>query len=151
MKEWFSENAMTLIMFLFGTSGWLGLVYKNHIEDKKERDRRIKELEDQNRVLKEQLDLDKRIEKAEENIDKSTGSIYYEKLPNENRRAICGFCWEREHIKIPIAPESEYNRYTGENEYLATCEVCRKHCTYSEPFIPDYGEIDDENQGELPF
>ncbi len=70
----------------------------------------------------------KSIEEAEKNIDKTHGSIYYEKFADGGERTICGFCWEKEHIKIPIVPDLCYEKYTRQQYYNGYCNVCKSHC-----------------------
>ena len=81
-------------------------------------------------------------ERAEDNIDKSEGSIYAETLSNGKRRDICGFCWEREHIKIPIVRSVEYDDYAKKYYYSAYCNNCRANC------VANYENNIDEG---LPF
>ena len=51
----------------------------------------------------------KSIENAEKNIDKSHGSIYYEKLADGKSRTICGFCWENKRAKMPLTMDRYYD------------------------------------------
>ena len=67
------------------------------------------------------------IENAEKNIDKSHGSIYYEKLANGKTREICGFCWEKKHIRIPLSVDLCYEEDSHQNYYSGYCNSCKAH------------------------
>lgn len=70
----------------------------------------------------------KNIENQEKNIDKRTGAIYSELMPNGTRRDICGYCWEKERIKIPLSVNVQYDEYLY-REYLdGYCCSCNTHC-----------------------
>lgn len=68
------------------------------------------------------------IEKAELLIDKTNGSIYYESFNNGDSRPICGFCWEKEHVKIPLDVHICYDEYTKEQYYSGRCSSCNCYC-----------------------
>lgn len=70
----------------------------------------------------------KSLEKREKNIDKSHDSIYYEALLQGGSRAICGFCWEKDHVTIPIVPELSMDEYTKQQYLYAKCSVCKASC-----------------------
>lgn len=70
----------------------------------------------------------KSIEEAEKCIDKTHGSIYYEKLPNGDSRTICGFCWEKEHIRIPIVTQIGYDEDTKIPYNCGYCYSCKTSC-----------------------
>lgn len=70
----------------------------------------------------------KSIEKRENNIDKSHGSIYYENLPNGSSRTICGFCWEKENITVPVVAELSFDEYTKQQYLFAKCNLCKSSC-----------------------
>ena len=96
----------------------------------KEKNQHIKKLEEKIKALEDNLSKFKSIETAEKNIDKSHGTIYYEKFPDGKSREICGYCWEKEHIKIPIISRLEYNETLHQSEYWAKCQNCGHNCTY---------------------
>lgn len=111
-----------------------------------------KELEDtKNELEKAQAKLDdmQSVENAEKNIDKAHGSIYYEKLVNGKSRAICGFCWEKEHIKIPVVVNLQYSWNTKEPFYSGFCNSCKSDCI--EKVNVEDNPDDDNLGGELPF
>ncbi len=93
--------------------------------------------------VKTELVSARSIEEAEKNIDKTRGSIYYEKFANGGERTICGFCWEKEHIKIPIVADMCYEEYTHQAYYSGYCNSCKAHCV-------ENIEADTEDQN-LPF
>ena len=68
------------------------------------------------------------IEKAETNIDKSTGAIYVETLPNGSKRNICGYCWESKRTKIPLTMASYYDDEDGKWVIRGICGSCNARC-----------------------
>jgi len=70
----------------------------------------------------------KSLEEAEKTIDKTHGHIYHEKFPDGTSRTICGFCWEKEHIKIPIVVDLCYEEFTKQHYYDGYCNSCKAHC-----------------------
>lgn len=89
------------------------------------------------------------IEKAESLIDKTKGSIYYESFNNGGSRPICGFCWEKEHIKIPLNVNMYYDEYTKKQYYSGRCSSCNCYCIENIEYIPP-GESKDTYE-DLPF
>lgn len=133
MQEWINNNLsilVTLGLAVFGAGGWLGFSLNRHYERKKDRQQSMKELSAENKKLQEALERYKMLELSEEKIDKSRGTIYMEKLDSGNSRAICGFCWEREHIKIPVIPEPGFSNSNGQSKEWAYCQNCSKSLTY---------------------
>lgn len=111
-----------------------------------------KELETTKKELDEakaQLISSQSIETAEKLIDKSHGSIYYETLPNGSTRTICGFCWEKEHIKIPIVIDMCYEEYSKQAYYDGYCNSCKSHCI--ENIDATITESSDNEEDNLPF
>lgn len=114
---------------------------------KKELSKKTEELEKLNKELLEANS----IKNAEKNIDKTHGAIYKEILENGQQRDICGYCWEKDHKKIPLAVVICYEEYTNQAYYDGFCQSCKTHCIENiEPDIPDedYDNICDQN---LPF
>ncbi len=72
------------------------------------------------------------IEEMEKNIDKSMGSIYSEKLPNGKIRYICGYCWEKKRIKIPINVRDISER--GHKYLKGQCNDCGEYCEYEKDY-----------------
>lgn len=68
------------------------------------------------------------IEKEEANIDKTTGAIYVEILPNGNKRSICGYCWEKEHTKMPLIMGSYYSEEERRTVTHGSCGACKTTC-----------------------
>ena len=89
------------------------------------------------------------IEKAESLIDKTKGSIYYESFNNGGSRPICGFCWEKEHIKIPLNVNICYDEYTKEQYYSGRCSSFNCVCIENIENIP-LDESKDTYE-DLPF
>lgn len=114
---------------------------------KKELSKKTEELE----KLNTELLKANSIKNAEKNIDKTHGAIYKETLENGQERDICGYCWEKEHIKIPLAIDICYEEYTHQAYYDGYCQSCKSHCIENiNPDIPDevYDNMCDQN---LPF
>ena len=147
MWEWINDNLsvlVTLLLAVFGTGGWLGFFFNVLREKKKAEQQAIKELKAENKELQEALDRYKKLELSEERIDKSQGTIYMEKLDSGNSRAICGYCWEKDHIRIPVIPEMEYSDTTGRYEEWACCQNCSKYVTFysdNEGVTADNGNV----------
>lgn len=89
------------------------------------------------------------IEKAESLIDKTKGSIYYESFNNGGSRPICGFCWEKEHIKIPLNVNICYDEYTKERYYGGRCSSCNCYCIENIEYIPT--DESKDTYEDLPF
>ena len=89
------------------------------------------------------------IEKAESLIDKTKGSIYYESFNNGGSRPICGFCWEKEHIKIPLNVNIRYDEYTKEQYYSGRCSSCNCYCIENIEYIPP--DESKDTYEDLPF
>lgn len=89
------------------------------------------------------------IEKAESLIDKTKGSIYYESFNNGGSRPICGFCWEKEHIKIPLNVNICYDEYTKEQYYSGRCSSCNCFCAENIEYIPP--DESKDTYEDLPF
>lgn len=156
MWEWINDNlsvSVTLLLAVFGTGGWLGFFFNGRREKKKAEQQAFKELKAENKELQEALERYKKLELSEERIDKSQGTIYMEKLDSGNSRAICGYCWEREHVKIPVIPKLEYSSDTGRYEEWAQCQNCSKYVTFysdNEGVITDNGNVN-EYQNYIEF
>lgn len=88
-------------------------------------------------------------ETLDQSLDKTHGSIYYETLPTGKQRTICGFCWERSHLKIPVIVDTYYDGddrpYDG-----AYCNCCKNQCIDCGRENYDFLHIDDFGD-ELPF
>ena len=85
------------------------------------------------------------VEHAEKNIDKTHGSIYYERFSDGGSRMICGFCWEKEHIKIPVVADMYYDDDQEHYYYDGFCHSCKTHCI--ENLKSEVVDLDEE----LPF
>ena len=143
MLEWLKSNAVTILVSILGAGGWLGFILNRCHENRKDQKQILKELNNEVEALGEELKRYKLLETNEESIDKSRGTIYVESLRNGGKREICGYCWEKDHIKIPVISSLEYDERTGGEEYWASCQNCKKSCTY----FTDVNSGD----GELPF
>ena len=106
-----------------------------YIERRKEKREDIKAAKTQYENLKRELAECKAkleeyqsIEKAEDRIDKSLGTIYQEHMPDGSTRNICGYCWEKEHIKIPLIPRTYTSVLEGGTSKWYECRNCKaKH------------------------
>ena len=74
------------------------------------------------------VDNYRHIEESEVNIDKSTGAIYVETLPNGNKRSICGYCWEKGHTKMPLIMGSYYSEEERRKVTHGSCGACKTTC-----------------------
>ena len=89
------------------------------------------------------------IEKAESLIDKTKGSIYYESFNNGGSRPICGVCWEKEYINIPLNVNICYDEYTKEQYYSGRCSSCNCFCIENIEYIPP--DESKDTYEDLPF
>lgn len=89
------------------------------------------------------------IEKAESLIDKTKGSVYYETFDTGGSRPICGFCWEKEHMKIPLILHMCYDEYTREQYYGGKCSSCDCFCEENIEYI--HSEELESNDEDIPF
>ena len=95
-----------------------------------------KELMQEVETLKSELSKCKKLMDKESHIDKSKGSIYYEKLEGGNQRPICGYCWEKDHATIPILTELCIDEDGVKKYYLGRCSVCDKKCIEDNVELP---------------
>ena len=103
----------------------------------------LKKAEAELAKAKEEISALRSLEAAEGCIDKSCGTLYYEKLASGKQRAICGYCWEKSRIKIPVVT-APYIDYTSREQYFrGVCGSCGAECI-DEVMV-------DEEEGELPF
>lgn len=65
------------------------------VNSKRSKHESIKKLQEQLDEEKKKLNKYIMIEEQEKFIEKKTGSIYVEILPDGSKRNICGYCWER--------------------------------------------------------
>ena len=165
MLEFINSNGV-LFSGVFGIIATLiTSIFAIIIDNKKSKQDTIRVLKKELNVTKKELDdckaeIDKykktidqyeKFQKDENNIDKTEASIYKETLPNGRIRNICGFCWEKEHIKIPINIEKYYEEYTRHYYYDGYCNACKSHCVSTiidEPLSNETSDFEDEN---LPF
>jgi hypothetical protein len=150
MGKWIMDNLLTILIALLGAGGWLGFILNKRYEHKKDQKQTVESLRKELVSLQNEIDRYKMKEVSEELIDKSHGSIYYETFADGKTRTICGYCWEKEHLKIPVIPQLEHNGRTRLDEYWAVCSNCKNSCT----FFDQNSDIDidvDEEESELPF
>lgn len=126
---------------------------KNKLETVKTLRNDLEKAREELQKVKEELTRAKSIEELEKNIDKTHGSIYHEGFSNGDSRTICGFCWEKEHVKIPIATEFCYDEFQKQYYYSGYCNSCKVHCI--ENVDLEIGETNDDAievlDDELPF
>jgi len=111
--------------------------------------RELSELKSQLATTEVKLQDALSIEKAESLIDKTKGSIYYESFNNGGSRPICGFCWEKEHIKIPLNVNMCYDEYTKKQYYSGRCSSCNCYCIENIEYIPP--DESKDTYEDLPF
>ena len=87
------------------------------------------------RKLQEQLEEERKklnkyigIEEQEKFIEKKTGSIYVEILPDGSKRNICGYCWERERVKMPLIMGKYYSEEERRVVEHGSCGNCKATC-----------------------
>ena len=119
----------------------------NKIETIRSLKKELSEKTEELNKVKKELEDTVSIERAEKNIDKRKGSIYVETLPNGGKRAICGFCWENKHKKIPITVEiscSNNSKY-----YYGHCSNCGNSC--DENIVEEFPVFLGIEDDDLPF
>ena len=126
----FIDNNGVLFSGIFAVLAALATSLLNMIRDKQK-------IKDQRKSA-----LEKDFKKKERMIDKSEGSIYVENLADGKKRDICGFCWEKEHITIPVVKDLQYEEYTKQYYYSAYCNVCKTHCL---------SNIENDMNDDIPF
>lgn len=97
-------------------------------DNKKNKQDTIKSLRKELDETKEKLATYTSIEQQEKNIDKTTGSIYVETMPDGKKRNICGYCWENNHTKIPLVMNSYYSEEEYRTVFYGNCGVCKAAC-----------------------
>ena len=128
MLEFINNNGV-LFSGIFAVLAALATALLNMIRDKQKiKNQRKSALEKELLDVKKELAELKDFKKKERMIDKSEGSIYVENLHDGKKRDICGFCWEKEHITIPVVKDLQYEEYTKQYYYSAYCNVCKNHC-----------------------
>lgn len=146
MSDWFAfinnnevlfNGIFSLLCVIIG--GIMGWSLKQRSENKKYKKENIKFLREeiekvQNELKNANTRLEKytSIEEMEKNIDKSTGTIYREKLSNGKIRYICGYCWEKKRIKIPINVRDISER--GHKYLKGQCNDCGEYCEYEKDY-----------------
>ncbi len=78
--------------------------------------------------MKEKLNKYIIIEEQEKSIEKKTGSIYVEILLDGSKRNICGYCWERERVKMPLVIGQYYSEEERRVVKYGTCGNCKASC-----------------------
>lgn len=132
----FIQNNGILCSGIFALLGVIITAIVNLIVNrKKERNDTIKELkatikarDEALATVKEKLRLYEDVAEQEKNIDKSNGAIYYENFPKGGYRSICGYCWEKDHIKIPLIVKLYYDEKLQRNREIGYCESCNATC-----------------------
>lgn len=78
--------------------------------------------------LRNELHIAKSKTIAEKSIDKTKGTIYYETLEGGDVRAICGLCWEKEQVKVPIVTDLCDDDGYSRPYYGGYCHSCKTFC-----------------------
>lgn len=118
------KSAITLVL-----GGFIGGFIKEYFQNKTEKKNKIEKLISENEQLKKTIEKYENLKEKEQNIDKSKGSIYLEKIADSDGRYICGYCWEESKKTIPIIPD-----FTDEHVYYygVVCEICKKGCYFGQ-------------------
>ena len=101
---------------------------KSIIDQKNAKKDTVKALQKELNDVKAELEKYTSIEIAESSINKGNGAVYTETLPTGETRHICGYCWEKDHVKLPIVVELCYDEYEQQNYYSGFCQVCKSRC-----------------------
>lgn len=123
----------------------------NRIETIRSLNQKLEKTTSDLKETKTKLEQANSIKELEKNIDKTNGVIYNELLDTGTHREICGYCWEKEHIKIPLVVNLCYDEHKNQEYFDRYCYSCKNH--FYEDIHPDIpteasNSISDEN---LPF
>lgn len=142
----FIKEYSTVIIAVLGAGGWLGFFVKLFLDSRKDKKDTIKGLQKELDAARAQNEELRSIEQKEKFIDKSNGSVYIQTVGEGKTRGICGYCWERGHITIPVIIETQWDEGTQETYYGGRCRNCKSFCQH----LPDkaWSEISDD---DLPF
>jgi len=99
----------------------------NKIETIKSLRKELSEKTNELNRAKEELAKANSIKEAEKSIDKTHGAIYKETFDDGTQRDICGYCWEKEHKKIPLVVDIYDDN--GQRYFGGYCSLCKNHCT----------------------
>ena len=98
------------------------------VDKRKSKNDTINSLRKELEKTKEELEIYTSITEQERCIDKSTGSIYIETLPDLKTRKICGYCWENKRAKMPLIMGSYYNEEEHKTVVYGKCGSCKSSC-----------------------
>ncbi len=132
----FINNNGVLFSGIFSIGGVLiTVIVTLIIENKKSKIESVKTLKKELVSTKQELEKCKaaiseyeRVKNDESNIDKRKGGIYTETLSNGTTRDICGFCWEKDHVKLPLVVDTCYDECEKQSYYDGYCQSCKSHC-----------------------
>ena len=128
MLEFINNNGV-LFSGVFGLVTALATAIIAIIVDKrKAKNDTVNSLKKELAETKAELEKYTLIERQEELIDKSTGAIYVETLPNGSKRNICGYCWESKRSKMPLTMASYYDDDDGKLVVRGICGSCNARC-----------------------
>ena len=128
MLEFINNNGV-LFSGVFGLVTALATAIIAIIVDKrKAKNDTVNSLKKELAETKAELEKYTLIERQEELIDKSTGAIYVETLPNGSKRNICGYCWESKRSKMPLTMASYYDDDDGKWVVRGICGSCNARC-----------------------
>lgn len=128
MLEFINNNGV-LFSGIFGlVTALVTAIIAILVDKRKAKNDTVKSLKKELADTRAELEKYTSVEVQEERIDKTTGSIYVETLPNGNKRSICGYCWENHHTKMPLIMGSYYSEEERRKVTHGTCGSCKAAC-----------------------
>ena len=128
MLEFINNNGV-LFSGIFGlVTALLTAIIAIIIDKRKAKNDTEKSLKKELVEIRAELEKYTSVERQEERIDKTTGAIYVETLPNGNKRNICGYCWEAKRTKMPLNMDSYYSEDERKMVIRGICGSCRTTC-----------------------
>lgn len=128
MLQFINDNGV-LFSGIFGLiTALITAIFAFIIDKQKSKKDTINSLKKELEKVKSELNMYQSLEEQEKCIDKSTGSIYIETLPNGTKRSICGYCWESKHAKMPLIMDPYYSEVLKKTVIYGQCGSCKASC-----------------------
>ena len=128
MLQFINENGVLFSGIFAIIAALISALVAIIIDNRKNKKDSIAAMRKELEKTKAELEAYTSIAEQEKYIDKSTGSIYVETLPNGKTRKICGYCWENNHTKMPLITDSYYDEEERKRVVYGKCGSCKASC-----------------------
>ena len=129
MLKFINENGVLCTAIFSAFFGIVGFLVKTMIGNRKNKKDVISSLKKELEDVKRELEKYTSVEQQEKTIEKKqSGAIYVETLPNGTKRNICGYCWEKNHNKMPLMMNSYYSEDERKLVVMGNCGCCKATC-----------------------